>query len=143
MASARSRSARDGLAGAPSLSGGGWLRFTLRSHRALHLMTSALIALVCTLGLLALRAQGASPVITTAAQKRVVLILQEVRLFSIYFTAPYIRPTLLRQQRAHMGIRNLADNPQSACLRQIIVYAKHFHRPPEEFGAQVVRAYRL
>jgi hypothetical protein len=43
--------------------------------------------------------------------------------------------THLRQRMIEdMGIRNLADNTQSAYLQQIISYAEHFHRSPEELG---------
>jgi site-specific recombinase XerD len=52
--------------------------------------------------------------------------------------------THLRQRMIEdMGIRNLADNTQSAYLQQIISYAEHFHRSPEEFGPEAVRAYQL
>jgi site-specific recombinase XerD len=52
--------------------------------------------------------------------------------------------TRLRQRMLEdMGIRNLADNTQSAYLHQIIAYAKHFHRPPEDLGPEEVRAYQV
>jgi len=52
--------------------------------------------------------------------------------------------THLRQRMLEdMGIRNLADNTQSAYLQQIIAYAEHFHRSPEELGPEAVRAYQL
>jgi len=52
--------------------------------------------------------------------------------------------TLLRQRMLEdMGIRNLADNTKSAYLHQIIAYAKHFHRPPEDLGPEEVRTYQL
>ena len=52
--------------------------------------------------------------------------------------------THLRQRMIEdMGIRNLADNTQSAYLQQIISYAEHFHRSPEELGPEAVRAYQL
>jgi hypothetical protein len=47
--------------------------------------------------------------------------------------------THLRQRMIEdMGIRNLADNTQSAYLQQIIAYAEHFHRSPEELGPEAV-----
>ena len=52
--------------------------------------------------------------------------------------------THLRQRMIEdMGIRNLADNTQSAYLQQIIAYAEHFYRSPEELGPEAVRAYQL
>jgi len=52
--------------------------------------------------------------------------------------------TLLRQRMLEdMGIRNLAENTQSAYLQQIIAYAKHFHRRPEDLGPEEVRTYQL
>jgi len=52
--------------------------------------------------------------------------------------------TLLRQRMLEdMGIRNLAENTQLAYLRQIIAYAKHFHRRPEELGPEEIRAYQV
>ena len=52
--------------------------------------------------------------------------------------------THLRQRMIeYMGIRNLADNTQSAYLQQVIAYAEHFHRSPEELGPEAVRAYQL
>lgn len=52
--------------------------------------------------------------------------------------------TLLRQRMLEdMGIRNLAENTQSAYVQQIVAYARHFHRPPEELGPEEVRAYQV
>jgi len=52
--------------------------------------------------------------------------------------------THLRQRMIEeMGIRNLADNTQSAYLQQIISYADYFHRSPEELGPEAVRTYQL
>jgi integrase/recombinase XerD len=52
--------------------------------------------------------------------------------------------TLLRQRmREDMGIRNLAENTQSAYLQQIVAYAKHFHRKPEDLAAEEIRAYQV
>jgi len=56
-----------------------------------------------------------------------------------------IKPiTPLRQRMIDdMRIRNLADNTQSAYLQQIIAYAEHFHRSPDELGLEAIRAYQL
>lgn len=52
--------------------------------------------------------------------------------------------TPLRQRMLEdMGIRNLADNTQSAYLQQVIAYAKHFHRRPEDLGPEEVRTYQV
>ena len=52
--------------------------------------------------------------------------------------------TPLRQRMLEdMGIRNLAENTQSAYLLQITAYAKYFKRPPEELGPEEVRAYQV
>ena len=52
--------------------------------------------------------------------------------------------TPLRQRMIDdMRIRNLADNTQSAYLQQIIAYAEHFHRSPDELGLEAIRAYQL
>ena len=52
--------------------------------------------------------------------------------------------THLRQRMIEdMGIRNLADNTQSAYLQQIVSYADYFHRSPEELDPEAVRAYQL
>ncbi|MFY9327295.1 MAG: tyrosine-type recombinase/integrase [Georgfuchsia sp.] len=52
--------------------------------------------------------------------------------------------THLRQRMIDdMRIRNFADNTQSAYLQQIITYAEHFHRSPEELGLEAIRAYQL
>ncbi len=50
---------------------------------------------------------------------------------------------LRRRLLEDMGIRNLADNTQSAYLQHIIAYSKHFHRSPEELGPEEVRAYQV
>lgn len=42
-----------------------------------------------------------------------------------------------------MAIRNLAENTQSSYIQQVIAYAKHFHRDPEELGPEEIRAYQL
>lgn len=52
--------------------------------------------------------------------------------------------TPLRQRMLEdMAIRNLADNTQSSYIQQIISYAKHFHRAPEELGPEDIRTYQL
>ena len=52
--------------------------------------------------------------------------------------------THLRQRMIeNMDIRNLADNTQSDYLQQVIAYAEHFHRSPEEPGSEAVRSYQL
>ena len=52
--------------------------------------------------------------------------------------------TPLRQRMLEdMGIRNLAENTQSAYLLQITAYAKYFKRPPEELGLEEIRAYQV
>jgi integrase/recombinase XerD len=55
------------------------------------------------------------------------------------FTMTHLRQRMIED----MGIRNLADNTQSAYLQQIIAYAEHFHRSPEDLGPEAVRAYQL
>lgn len=52
--------------------------------------------------------------------------------------------TRLRQRMLEdMAVRNLAENTQSAYVQQVIAYARHFHRPPEELGPEAVRAYQV
>ena len=52
--------------------------------------------------------------------------------------------TPLRQRMLEdMAIRNLAENTQSSYLQQIIAYARHFHRAPEDLGPEEIRAYQL
>ena len=52
--------------------------------------------------------------------------------------------TPLRQRMLEdMAIRNLAKNTQSSYLQQIIAYARHFHRAPEDLGPEEIRAYQL
>ena len=52
--------------------------------------------------------------------------------------------TTLRQRMLEdMAIRNLADNTQSSYIQQIISYAKHFHRAPEDLGPEDIRTYQL
>jgi site-specific recombinase XerD len=52
--------------------------------------------------------------------------------------------TPLRQRMLEdMGIRNLAENTQSAYLLQITAYAKYFKRPPEVLGPEEIRAYQV
>ena len=52
--------------------------------------------------------------------------------------------TPLRQRMLEdMGIRNLAENTQLSYLQQVSLYARHFHRSPEELGPEQVRAYQV
>ena len=52
--------------------------------------------------------------------------------------------TPLRQRMLDdMAVRNLAQNTQSAYLQQIVSYARHFRRPPEELGPEEIRAYQI
>jgi len=52
--------------------------------------------------------------------------------------------TPLRQRMLEdMGIRNLAENTQASYLQQVSLYARHFHRSPEELGPEQVRSYQV
>jgi len=52
--------------------------------------------------------------------------------------------TRLRQRMLEdMGVRNLAENTQSAYLQQITAYARHFQRRPEDLGPEEVRTYQV
>ena len=52
--------------------------------------------------------------------------------------------TPLRQRMLEdMAIRNLADNTQTSYIQQIISFAKHFGRSPDELGPEEVRTYPL
>jgi site-specific recombinase XerD len=52
--------------------------------------------------------------------------------------------TPLRQRMLEdMGIRNLAENTQQSYLQQVSLYARHFHRSPEELGPEEVRTYQV
>ena len=52
--------------------------------------------------------------------------------------------TPLRQRMLEdMAIRNFAENTQSSYIQQIISYAKHFHRAPEDLGPEEIRTYQL
>ena len=52
--------------------------------------------------------------------------------------------TPLRQRMLEdMAVRNLADNTQAAYIQQVVAYAKHFGRPPEELGPEEIRAYQV
>jgi integrase/recombinase XerD len=52
--------------------------------------------------------------------------------------------TPLRQRMLEdMGIRNLAENTRRTYLEQVSLYARHFHRSPEELGPEQVRAYQV
>ena len=51
--------------------------------------------------------------------------------------------TPLRQRMLEdMAIRNFAENTQSSYIQQIISYAKHFHRAPEDLGPEEIRTYQ-
>ena len=52
--------------------------------------------------------------------------------------------TPLRQRMLEdMGIRNLAENTQLSYLQQVSLFARHFHRSPEELGPEQVRTYQV
>lgn len=52
--------------------------------------------------------------------------------------------TPLRQRMLEdMAVRNLAQNTQSAYIQQVIAYARHFRRAPEELGPEDIRAYQI
>ena len=42
-----------------------------------------------------------------------------------------------------MGIRNLAENTQSAYLQQIAAYSRYFNRSPDQLGPEEIRTYQL
>lgn len=52
--------------------------------------------------------------------------------------------TPLRQRMLEdMGIRNLAENTQSAYLQQIAAYSRYFNRSPDQLGPEEIRTYQL
>ena len=52
--------------------------------------------------------------------------------------------TPLRQRMLEdMGIRNLAENTQSAYLQQVAAYARYFGRSPDQLGPEEIRTYQL
>ncbi len=52
--------------------------------------------------------------------------------------------TPLRQRMLEdMGIRNLAENTQSAYLQQIAAYSRYFNRSPDQLGPEAIRTYQL
>ena len=52
--------------------------------------------------------------------------------------------TPLRQRMLEdMAVRNLAQNTQSAYLQQVVAYARHFHRSPDQLGLEEIRAYQV
>ncbi len=50
---------------------------------------------------------------------------------------------LRRRMLEDMAVRNLAKNTQLSYLQQIISYARHFHRPPEDLGLDEIRDYQV
>ena len=52
-------------------------------------------------------------------------------------------PPLRQRMLEDMAIRNLAENTQPSYIQQIILYAKYFHRAPEDLGPEEIRAYQL
>ncbi|MBK8362102.1 MAG: tyrosine-type recombinase/integrase [Comamonadaceae bacterium] len=52
--------------------------------------------------------------------------------------------TPLRQRMLEdMGIRNLAENTQSAYLQQVAAYSRYFGRSPDQLGPEEIRTYQL
>ena len=52
--------------------------------------------------------------------------------------------TPLRQRMTEdMQVRNLALNTQTSYLQQVSLFARHFHRSPEELGPEEIRAYQV
>ena len=61
--------------------------------------------------------------------------LLRAALYSILIRSSTMTP--LRQRMLEdMAIRNFAENTQSSYIQQIISYAKHFHRAPEDLGPE-------
>jgi hypothetical protein len=52
--------------------------------------------------------------------------------------------TALRQRMTEdMQVRNLALNTQTSYLQQVSLFARRFHRSPEELGPEEIRAYQV
>jgi integrase/recombinase XerD len=52
--------------------------------------------------------------------------------------------TALRQRMTEdMQVRNLALNTQTSYLQQVSLFARHFHKSPEELGPEEIRAYQV
>jgi integrase/recombinase XerD len=52
--------------------------------------------------------------------------------------------TALRQRMTEdMQVRNLALNTQTCYLQQVALFARHFHKSPEELGPEEIRAYQV
>src|ERR1700737_5350017 len=52
--------------------------------------------------------------------------------------------TSLRQRMTEdMQVRNLALNTQTCYVQQVSLFARHFHKSPEELGPEDIRAYQV
>jgi integrase/recombinase XerD len=52
--------------------------------------------------------------------------------------------TSVRQRMTEdMQVRNLALNTQTSYLQQVSLFARHFHKPPDQLGPEEIRAYQV
>src|SRR5580700_11808102 len=52
--------------------------------------------------------------------------------------------TSLRQRMTEdMQVRNLALNTQTSYVQQVSLFARHFHKSPEQLGPEEIRAYQV
>jgi len=67
-------------------------------------------------------------------------------LFAAFPSIPrrsFAMTTLRQRMLEDMGIRNLAENTQSAYLQQIAAYSRYFNRSPDQLGPEEIRTYQL
>jgi len=50
---------------------------------------------------------------------------------------------LWQRMAEDMRVRNLAVNTQLSYLQQVSLFARHFHKPPEQLGPEEIRAYQV
>ena len=52
--------------------------------------------------------------------------------------------TSLRQRMTEdMQVRNLALNTQTSYLQQVSLFARHFHKSPDQLGPEEIRTYQV
>jgi site-specific recombinase XerD len=62
----------------------------------------------------------------------------------IPFREKELTMTTLRQRMTEdMQVRNLALNTQTSYLQQVSLFARHFHKSPEELGPEEIRSYQV
>src|ERR1022692_2707263 len=59
------------------------------------------------------------------------------------FEKEFLMTSLRQRMTEDMQVRNLALNTQTCYVQQVSLFARHFHKSPEQLGPEDIRTYQV